>query len=246
MVRYSEFEKILDSIPLSIIKKISKFVINENPSKMSMTKIMNQLELNSNEIIKVKKIFQDTTDGNLLSIALEQYLLSKEEKKISNYLVVSNSPKNSDIKLTHDVIYQMIHEAKKSIKIVGYWLYEFDLFFDELKQISEDLEKNIKIEIFIDNPSKWKSQIFKKWPLHNRPLIYGINEKLIKNKTLKTLHAKIILVDNSHCLITSANLTTNAMNENIEAGILTKDNFLIQEVRNMLKNYIDEEILVPF
>ena len=61
---------------------------------------------------------------------------------------------------------------------------------------------------------------------------------------MKRLHAKMIIVDDKECLITSANLTKNAMEVNIEAGIWTCDKKIIEDSINVLKELKNEGTII--
>ena len=78
---------------------------------------------------------------------------------------------------------------------------------------------------------KWKDIIVNGWPVGYSPKIFGINPKQDKGKVkkLKKIHAKMIIIDDKECLITSANLTENAMETNVEAGVWTRDKKIVED-----------------
>ena len=59
------------------------------------------------------------------------------------------------------------------------------------------------------------------------------------------MHAKIILIDRSEVLVTSANLTSSAMENNIEAGIWTKDKDIITACYNSIDDLERSGRIVP-
>jgi len=157
--------------------------------------------------------------------------------------VVSSKTYHLGVSSTWDVIFKMLHNAQNKIRVVGYWVYEFPEFFKELQKIQDENEHPINIEFYFDDAKKWKNKILEDWPVGCRPKIFGINKKLDKDKKIKTLHAKMVIIDDKECLITSANLTKNAMQDNIEAGIWTIDKKIIQDSINVLKHFVTDGTL---
>ena len=59
------------------------------------------------------------------------------------------------------------------------------------------------------------------------------------------LHAKAVVHDNDQVFVTSANLTTNALDRNIEAGVLVRDRSLAQALAAHFQRLIDTSLVVP-
>jgi hypothetical protein len=239
-----EFTKILKLIPTSKLKEIGSYVTNGNISELNLMDMETSLSINSSNMKQIKKLFQNFTDGDIFSLLIETFLEKKylEETTVSK-LVVSSKTYHLGVSSTWDVIFKMLHNAQNKIRVVGYWVYEFPEFFKELQKIQDENEHPINIEFYFDDAKKWKNKILEDWPVGCRPKIFGINKKLDKDKKIKTLHAKMVIIDDKECLITSANLTKNAMQDNIEAGIWTIDKKIIQDSINVLKHFVTDGTL---
>ena len=235
----------LEKFSIKKLKQISEFISDKKIQESFYIEISSKLELEKNETNILKKIFSVSNDGNVLSLLINQFILEKKHSENNQYkLVVSGRLTGFDNVFTHDKILQMIWDAEISIKIVGYWVFEFESFFNELVQIQESKEQKLKIEFYLDSARKWKGEILKNWKISNKPKIYTLNEELVGSKIIKTLHAKMIIIDNKECLITSANLTINAMEDNIEAGIWTNDKKIVNDSIKLLNNLVEKKVLV--
>ena len=62
---------------------------------------------------------------------------------------------------------------------------------------------------------------------------------------LNKIHSKIIIIDDSEILITSANLTIYAMEKNIETGIWTRDKTIIKACREIFDDFKRKKVIVP-
>ena len=135
----------------------------------------------------------------------------------------------------------MIGRATTKITIIGYWVYNMQEFFTELDKLS----KNIKIKFILNNEEfdDHSSQIEKNWNGRYRPEIYRLNKEKYSN--YNKLHSKIVLIDDSEILITSANLTSTAMEENIETGIWTQDKKIINACIDIFNQFVKDEVFVP-
>ena len=59
------------------------------------------------------------------------------------------------------------------------------------------------------------------------------------------LHAKAVVHDNDQVFVTSANFTSNALDRNIEAGLLVRDRSLAQALAAHFQRLIDTSLVVP-
>ena len=66
-----------------------------------------------------------------------------------------------------------------------------------------------------------------------------------KYPDINKLHSKVILIDNTEILITSANMTKTAMDDSIETGIWTKDKKIINACRDIFSKFIEDGVFVP-
>lgn len=231
MIDITKLENLVAEISTSKIEKLAAYVQKNEPASISKIVLKNDLQFTSSESHKIKYIIKDIKDGEILSVSLRlmlKILTSKKSK--SNKLVISGNFYKSNADFTHETIYQMINRAKSNIVIVGYVMYDIQDLLGELNKLQE--EKNLKIKFIMDSAKKWRRQILQKWNKNNKPEIFEANIDQIK-----ALHAKIIIIDHAEILITSANLTINAMEKNIEAGIWTSDQDIINSCYSVFKEF---------
>ena len=96
-----------------------------------------------------------------------------------------------------------------------------------------------------ENIEDHSNEITQYWKGYIKPKIFVLNRKLFTKKQLNKLHSKVIIIDDQEILITSANLTFTAMNENIETGVWSKDKKIINACIEIFDKFIEEQTFVP-
>ena len=84
----------------------------------------------------------------------------------------------------------------------------------------------------------WKRE----WPGQNRPLVY-YDRRSVNTQLPGKLHAKVVVADEEHVFVTSANLTRRAWDDNVELGILVRDADLAGSVIAHVQGLIDARVL---
>jgi phosphatidylserine/phosphatidylglycerophosphate/cardiolipin synthase-like enzyme len=79
----------------------------------------------------------------------------------------------------------------------------------------------------------------KDWPGTRRPEVYYAPNALEPGENRGVLHAKVIIADEYALLITSANLTEAALDRNVEAGLLVRDQVLALSCARQLAGLIE-------
>jgi phosphatidylserine/phosphatidylglycerophosphate/cardiolipin synthase-like enzyme len=59
------------------------------------------------------------------------------------------------------------------------------------------------------------------------------------------LHAKAVVQDSEQVFVASANLTTNALDQNIKAGLLVRDRSLAQTLAAYFQRHMETGLVVP-
>jgi phosphatidylserine/phosphatidylglycerophosphate/cardiolipin synthase-like enzyme len=59
------------------------------------------------------------------------------------------------------------------------------------------------------------------------------------------LHAKAVVQDSEQVFVASANLTPNALDQNIEAGLLVRDRSLAQTIASYFQRHMETGLVVP-
>ena len=208
----------LNTIPEKKISEFIKLISQNEISKNSDTyDLKEKLNLLPDEIKIVKKILNDLEPESIL-IGLE--LLSEinhlENISQENTTLSWTSPvifhKKADN--TKSTIIEMINSAKKSITFVGYYIMpDTEDIFSALINAAN---RGVKIRLCFDKAKKFIKIIKKLWQDQAPfPLVYTFRPK----EEHSSLHAKVLIIDSSQLLITSANLTGRAITRNVEMGI---------------------------
>lgn len=120
---------------------------------------------------------------------------------------------------TEQVLLQLIGEARSEILLMTFALQ----MYDELREALEKAcQRGVRVTVFAEDPVDLPSfsgdpgralrglRVERlRWPAERRP-------------AGAALHAKVVVVDRTAALITSANLTERASGDNLEAGVLLR------------------------
>ncbi|MYA17144.1 MAG: hypothetical protein F4Z28_10440 [Gammaproteobacteria bacterium] len=110
--------------------------------------------------------------------------------------------------------------------------------YSEHRALAKGKEAQIKTVVARFADRFWK----KEWPGQNRPLVY-YDRRSVNKQLLGKLHAKVVVADEEHVFITSANLTRRAWDDNVELGILVRDADLAGSVIAHVQGLIDARVL---
>ena len=169
---------------------------------------------------------------NLLVLAYNQ----GNNEKI--HLVITAPPSfNLRTKLTENVVEDMLLSAKKSILMTGYSLSEYVNKYLEL--ITKKSQSGVFIKVFINNINEQS--------LINKLLRYSgkflqIYDYTNKDDKMSALHAKVLSVDSSQSLISSANLSYHGMSGNIELGCFIESARIANEIDAVFKQLLFQKI----
>lgn len=244
MISIKQIDNLVTHTPKDTISIIINYLKEKIPSQLNPLIIQDECKLSSVQTDILTKICEQTDDGNLLSVSISAVSRVHEqtEEEVSR-LVMSGDFVHENANFTHETIYQMIGRAKSKITIIGYWVFKMNDFFKQLEKLSKDIEIT-----FILNDEKIKEhslEIKKNWNKNTKPRIFQLNRKLYPKMKLNKLHSKVIIIDDSEILITSANLTLVAMENNIETGVWTRDKKIINACIDIFKKFIDNQVFVP-
>lgn len=124
---------------------------------------------------------------------------------------------------------ELFKNARKSILITGYSVSDY---FDELISIIiNKIQCGVLVKIFL-NDYESKKQILDRLLLYKGRFleIYNYNSSKIG---IDASHAKVISVDTKRSLITSANLSFNGLQKNIEVGSIIDSNRIARNLEDM-------------
>ncbi len=168
----------------------------------------------------------------LMSVADERQRIEKPHASIE--LVVTGPDAWAQVRDTSVVVEQLFHEAKNTILIVGFAIYDGHAIFRSLAE-RMDREPNLKVVCCFDvarssSDGKPAGQIVdrfardfakKTWPGKRLPDVYYDPRSLApKGSHRAVLQAKTLVIDCYKAIVTSANPTPAAYFRNIELGVV--------------------------
>lgn len=131
---------------------------------------------------------------------------------------------------THEVIRELLRTARREVLIIGYWISTgigpAGAIEEVITALAMAASRGVHVTAIVDERRRRDGQ-------DNREVLLGAWPHDVQHPQLMTwrlplddqhikLHAKVIVVDGSDALITSANLTSYAMFHNIEMGVRVK------------------------
>ena len=234
----SDFLRFNSSITITnLLSALENKTINLSSTFFEIRKILDDDNASKDVEEILKKIKSNNESIDVLTVALN--LLNEIENLQKNVIdstrlvctipeIISDESDHTDLKIN-----ELVHNAKKSITIIGYLMMPDK----HVQKIFQSILSNPKIEElqikFIFNKPEQKQELGKTydsikkiirdlWDKQNEqldirttnfPKIYGYKD------TNSSLHAKAVIIDSSEILITSANMSDRAIERNFEMGI---------------------------
>lgn len=207
---------------------------------------------------EVQSVQNDVIDGSVFprTISLfKQEFPNVEEKQLFHFLnllmlaynhgnnekiqlVITAPPSfNLHTKLTENVVEDILESAQKSILMTGYSISEYiNRYLDLIIQKSQS---GVFVKIFINNINE-QNNIDKLLRYSGRFLkIYNFANK---DDKMSALHAKVLSIDGSQSLISSANLSYHGMMGNIELGCYIESVRIAKEIDEVFKKLLFQKV----
>ena len=191
---------------------------------------------NAKDILRKQYPGLSPTDYEELAGTIRSAMTMKRNDKIS--LVVTAPPSfRINAKPTMTVVRSMIEGSKRNILITGYSLSSY---FSELTDtIIDKSQKGVFVKFFINNIHKQPdADKLLRYRSHFLKLYDYSNE----DDKMAALHAKVISVDMSQTLITSANLSYHGQQGNIELGALIESENTAKQLDEVMTQLIFKKI----
>jgi len=164
--------------------------------------------------------------------------------------IVWTGPSMSQIPIRHteQVLCEVINYATRHLFIVSFVAYEIDSVIKAMRNaIGRNIQIDLLLELSIDygghvnqNSIKMMKKLF---PSAN---IYTWSEKSKTTGHIGAIHAKCAVADGEIAFITSANLTSAAMERNVELGVLVRGGKLPSELKKHLGSLITAKVFERF
>lgn len=191
---------------------------------------------NATDILRRQYPGLSPTDYEELAGTIRSAMTMEKNDKIS--LVVTAPPSfRINAKPTMTVVRSMIEGSKRNILITGYSLSSY---FSELTDtIIDKSQKGVFVKFFINNIEKQPgADKLLRYRGHFLKLYDYSNE----DDKMAALHAKVISVDMSKTLITSANLSYHGQQGNIELGALIESENTAKQLDEVMTQLIFKKI----
>ena len=178
-------------------------------------------------------------DGAAIAFGLRTALAVADSSDVVRVEVVCTGPSSMEtpVRLTSEVVCQLIDGASESLLVVSYAAYDVPRVISSL---DDAVARGVRVTLVLESPEKLNNASLGKyarypvyrWPLESRP-------------SNASLHAKVIAIDGSRALLTSANLTQVAYDDNIELGLLVRGGTTASDIEAHFMGLIQSGVLVP-
>lgn len=172
----------------------------------------------------------DNLSGETLALLLRASVGAVEEfrKVVPTTQVVWTGPSvdGSYLRSTREVVRDIIRGATSELLVVGYWLAARDdgegIIADVIEMLATAVRRKVSVTVVFDERVRADGRdnlqiLVSIWPA-NSSLPEILTWKLPSTDRHVKLHAKVLVADRNDALITSANLTSYAMDRNMEMG----------------------------
>ncbi|WP_426449639.1 phospholipase D-like domain-containing protein [Paenibacillus sp. S-38] len=139
-------------------------------------------------------------------------------------------PSTGNVRSTISVMQEMLSKAKSNVLLVGYSFNNSSLFPAAIiQQLSQSMIRGCEVRIALHDAGYNYYNLVEAWPTNlSLPIILKWEGNAEDNKA--SLHAKLLLVDQSDLFVTSANLTHHGLNSNIEVGVRVSKSEIIRQL----------------
>lgn len=191
---------------------------------------------NATDVLRRQYPGLSPTDYVELAGTIRSAMTMKRNDKVS--LVVTAPPSfRINAKPTMTVVRSMIEGSKRNILITGYSLSSY---FSELTDtIIDKSQKGVFVKFFINNIEKQPDE---DKLLRYRGHFLKLYDYSNEDDKKAALHAKVISVDMSKTLITSANLSYHGQQGNIELGALIESENTAKQLDEVMTQLIFKKI----
>lgn len=163
--------------------------------------------------------------------------------------LVWTGPSTASVNLrsTRAVLNTLVKNASATLLLVSYASHDVD---DLAAALNAAADRGVEVALVLETPNKLGGPLvidaahpfaslagkakFFRWPLEIREVSFAVNA---------SLHAKCVIADRSSALITSANLTSAGINDNVELGALIEAGPLPARLHRHFDLLIENETL---
>ena len=248
-----EFYDIVAQIALELspnrITALAKAVIGLDGEDLADA-IMDNCGPNCNRKLfaKLLEILQNDTSiggAELSSSLLAAQAVARQTGRYGQQELLWTGPETASVPVrqTEEALLQVIRAAKKDLFIVSYVAYAIPNVMDALQDAQE---RNVTMNFLLEQSLEagGKVSVDSIATLKNRlPAAHFHIWKQPNAKVPAAVHAKCAVADGETAMITSANLTDKAMNDNMEIGILLNGGIVPKQLSAHFHALVTEKII---
>jgi len=151
------------------------------------------------------------------------------------------------------VIRELLRGASHDLLVIGYWIAARDdgdgIIEEIIVLLKEAVHREVRVTVILDERQRADARdnrliLVDAWP-QGAPLPAILTWKLPANDQYLKLHAKVLVADGGDALVTSANLTSYAMDRNIEMGVRVKGP-PAKAISDHFRRLITSGVLTPY
>jgi cardiolipin synthase len=193
-----------------------------------------------------------TARGEAVALGLRSAVAAVEATRADQVIdIVWTGPQTSEVpvRLTRAVLVDVIRAAAGRLVVVSFAAYKVAVVLDELAgAVRRGVDVHLVLEtdeagggtLTVDAAAAFTSLktvvTFWVWPADKRPLLAAGRA---------ALHAKAAIADDHTALVTSANLTGHAINENMELGLLVRGGPVPRRLAAHFGQLMTDRVLEP-
>jgi phosphatidylserine/phosphatidylglycerophosphate/cardiolipin synthase-like enzyme len=141
------------------------------------------------------------------------------------------------VRLTSEVVCQLINEATQRVTMVSYAAYHIKAV---IAALDAAVSRGVTVTLIVESPEKLDggggANAYGKYNVYHWPTDR-------REPSDAKLHAKAVIVDSRDVLLTSANLTHAAYDKNIELGILCRGGGIARQIQRHFDTLVDRDVL---
>ena len=245
----SSVTKLVSEIHPSRIRQLAALLSDEG--KLNVDSVTQTVRLGMNgrlildDILAIwasTKISRDQLSGILLGSSYAYHQAKQEET--TELVWTGPSTEMVPTRRTEQALLEVINAAKKTLFMVSFVAYKLDSVTEAL---NEALSRGVIVSILLESSDKHGGSISidsigKMRESVNGVNVYTWNEK-VGDFIGGSVHAKVAVADEAICFVSSANLTSHAMEKNMEAGVLIRGGVLPERLHQHLNALVTTSVV---
>lgn len=177
--------------------------------------------------------------GDAIAVALESVQAAKRAADIPVVEVVVTGPNSpaAPVRLTSEVVCQLINQATKRVTLVSYAAYQIT---SVITALDAAVARGVVVNLIVESAEKLEggggADAYAKYRIYHWPIDR-------REPPDAKLHAKAVIVDSRDVLLTSANMTNAAYDKNLELGVLCKGGGVARQVQHHFDSLMERGVL---